>query len=352
VKQILLALAALALACSCASPGPKKVSVVQAIKEDAEIRKQIEETIIKDITVEKDGRKFKKYTVKKGDTLWIIAGSEAGKGFLWKYIAEDNGIKAPYRVKPGSELLIDADLAAKALKNGEKLFTYRVLANKAFAVGEKFVFAIKYFGITAGFATLEVRGIEKVNGRETYLLAATARTAPFFEGMYKVKDLITSNMDIRGLFSWKYSKNLAEGNYRNNSYMEFNHEEGTAKKKDGHKCPIPVFVQDVLSEFYYYRAVFTGKEDKIVIDTASDECKSYQVVVTKIGEEKISVDAGEFETWHCRPFLKFEGIFRQKGDVDIWFSKDDIKIPVLLKSKILIGTIDAVLLEATVVKAE
>jgi hypothetical protein len=352
VKRILLTLIALIFICSCASPGPKKVSVVQAIKEDTENRKQVEETIKKDATVEKDGRQFRRYTVQKGDTLWIIAKTEVNKGVLWKYIAEDNGIKAPYNVRPGRELLIGTDLAAKALKKGEKLFTYRVISNKAFAAGEKFVFAIKYFGITAGFATLEVRGIEKVNGRETYLLAATARTAPFFEGMYRVKDIITSNMDIRGLFSWKYSKNLAEGNYRNNSYMEFNHEEGSAKKKDGQKCAIPAYVQDVLSEFYYYRAAFTGKEDKIVIDTASDECKSYQVVVTKIGEEKISVDAGEFETWHCRPFLKFEGIFRQKGDVDIWFSKDENKIPVLLKSKIIIGTIDAVLLEATVVKAE
>ena len=123
-------------------------------------------------------------------------------------------------------------------------------------------------------------------------------------------------------------------------------------KKDKTKCAIPAFVQDVLSEFYFYRAVFTGKEDKIVIDTASDECKSYEVVVTKIGEEHITVDAGEFDTWHARPFLKFEGIFRQKGDVDIWFSKDANKIPVLLKSKIIIGTIDAVLQEATVVKAQ
>ena len=67
---------------------------------------------------------------------------------------------------------------------------------------------------------------------------------------------------------------------------------------------------------------------------------------------KSQQDAGDFDCYHVRPFLKYEGIFRQKGDVDIWLTKDDNKMPVLVKSKIVIGTIDAVLQEATVVKAE
>lgn len=352
MKKILPVIFIAAFICSCAAPGPKKVSVLQAVTEDADIKQQVDESIKSEEIVEKDNRKFKRYIIKAGDSFWKIAKSQTGSGILWKQIAADNGMKENSALKAGKVLLIGMDLNAEANKKNEKPFAYRTVKNKAFGVGEKFVFAIRYFGITAGTATLEVRGIETVNGRETYLLAATARTAPFFEGMYRVRDLITSNMDIRGLFSHKYAKKLEEGTYRNDSYMEFDHSQELATKKDKKTCKIPAFVQDVLSQFYYYRAVFTGNEQQIIIDTASDECKSYEVVVTKIGEEKITVDAGEFETWHCRPFLKFEGIFRQKGDVDIWFSKDENKIPVLLKSKIIIGTIDAILMEATVVKAE
>jgi hypothetical protein len=352
VKKTILLLSMCVFIVSCASPGPKKVSIVQAAEQDAQIKQQVDETIKSEEVVEKDGRKFRRYKIEAGDSLWKIAKRAAGSGSVWKHIADDNAIKEPYGLRPGRELLVGNDLNGKVYRKDEKKFEYRSLKNKAFGVGEKFVFAIRYFGITAGTATLEVRGIETVNGRETYLLAATAKTAPFFEGMYRVRDLITSNMDIRGLFSHKYAKKLEEGTYRNDSYMEFDHALGIATKKDKSTCTIPAFVQDVLSEFYYYRAVFTGAEKEIIIDTASDECKSYEVVVTKIGEEKVTVDAGEFDTWHCRPFLKFEGIFRQKGDVDIWFTKDENKIPVLLKSKIIIGTVDAILLEATVVKPE
>jgi hypothetical protein len=51
-----------------------------------------------------------------------------------------------------------------------------------------------------------------------------------------------------------------------------------------------------------------------------------------------------------QPFLKYEGIFRQQGDVWIWLTDDEYLMPVLVKSKIAIGTIDAVLQSATVVR--
>jgi hypothetical protein len=326
--------------------------MIQAVKQDTQIREEVEEIIKSGEIFEKDSRKFKKYSVKQGDTLWNISKAQFQSGIYWKKIAEDNGIKEPFFVRPGMELLIGQDIDHVAAGKGEKPFEYRVVSNRAFGVGEKLTFSVKYFGIVAGFATLEVRDIETINGRKTYLIAATAKTAPFFEGMYRVRDLITSNMDILGMFSWKYSKKLEEGKYRNDSYMEFDHKAGLAKKKDGKECAVPAFVQDVLSEFYYYRVLFTGKEKELFIDTASDECKSERVAIQTIGEERIKVDAGEFDTWHVRPFLKYEGVFRQKGDVDIWLTKDENKVPVMVKSRILIGTIDVELQEAVVVKAE
>jgi hypothetical protein len=353
MKKPLLFLFSALFFVSCATMGGRKnVVLINAGDQEARVRQQVDAMVEKEGVVVKDKKEFKRYEIKPGDSLWKIAKKEAGKGYVWKNIAEDNGLKEPYRLKPGSEILIAVVLAGAAGPAWTKGFEYRAVKNKAFGVGEKLVFAIKYFGITVGYGVLEIKGIDTINGRKVYVIDATARTAPFFETFYRVKDIITSYMDMMGIFSWKYSKHLEEGGYRNDNYMEFKHKEKYAVKKDGTKCAVPSFVQDVLSELYYYRAVFTGKEEEMYIDTASDECKSYQIVVKKIGEEKASTDAGDFDCYHVRPFLKYEGIFRQKGDVDIWMTKDENKIPVLVKSKIVIGTIDAVLQEATVVKAE
>ncbi len=352
MKKTLLPVFAVLFLCSCAT-GPKKVAVISAVKQEAQMRQEADEIFKKEGLVEKDGREFRRYEIQPGDSLWKIARSQCGRGALYKRIIQDNALTEQTVLKPGKVILIALDLEKTgADSGGDKAFEYRTIPNKAFGVGEKLVYAVRYFGITAGFGILEVKGIETVNGRKCYVIEATARTAPFFETFYRVKDIITSYMDIMGMFSWKYSKHLEEGGYRNDSHMDFFHKEKYAKKKDGTKCSVPSFVQDVLSELYYYRTTFTGREDEMFIDTASDECKSYQIVVKKIGEEKVSVDAGRFDCYHVRPFLKYEGIFRQKGDVDIWMTKDGNKMPVLVKSKIVIGTIDAVLMEATVVKAE
>ena len=333
----------------CASSG-KKVSMVKVTTEEKIIKEDIEKITIKKEKVIINQKEYIKYIVQKGDSLWRIAKEQAGNPILWNQIAEQNNIKEPYILRTGQTILL-----AESYNGGDtrkKVFKYRIMKNNSFGVGEKLVFAIKYFGITAGFGILEVKNFVEINNRKAYLLEATAKTSPFFENFYRVLDVISSYMDVYGLFSWKYSKNLEEGSYRNNSFMEFDHENGYAKKKEGDKCQIPAFVQDVLSEFYYYRALFTGKEDELYIDVASDECKVYQIVVKKIGEEKVTVDAGEFDCYVIRPFLKYEGIFRQKGDVDIWLTKDKYKMPVLVKSKIIIGTIDAVLQEATIVEPE
>lgn len=295
----------------------------------------------------------KEYKVKKGDSLWKIARGFYGRGIGWGGIAQLNGIKAPYIIRPGRLLMIPEftvvekkDVPSTEVK---KPFEYRVIPNKAWAVGEKLVFAVRYFNITAGFGTLEVKALEEFNGRPVYHLEITARTAPFFETFYRVNDVISSWMDAYGLFSWKYSKRLEEGNYRNYTDIVFDHENEIAIKNNGERCKITRFCQDIVSEFYYFRAVYRGEEE-FFIDVASDECKIYNVKVKKIGYERVKTDAGVFDCVVVQPMLAYEGIFRQQGEIFIWLTNDQYLMPVMVKSKIFIGSIDAVLIDARVVR--
>ena len=47
--------------------------------------------------------------------------------------------------------------------------------------------------------------------------------------------------------------------------------------------------------------------------------------------------------------MQFESIFKQAGDVTVWVSDDKWHLPVLMKSAVAIGSINAVLTEATLV---
>ena len=50
----------------------------------------------------------KAYTVKKGDTLMVIAKKTTGNSANWKKIASANGIKAPSKISIGQKLVISA----------------------------------------------------------------------------------------------------------------------------------------------------------------------------------------------------------------------------------------------------
>jgi hypothetical protein len=342
------AILAMALFLSSCASLVKKVSVVEVAVDEAKMRQAAA-----GVASEQSGPRDI-YVVKAGDTLSGIAVYMYGSYSAWRRIASDNNLKPPYILRAGGKLKVTdecKDMEQAPVKAEDGPFQYRVVPNTAFGVGEKLTFSVKYFGVTAGKATLEVKGLEDINGRKAYHIEATARTAPFFETFYRVKDVITSYMDVMGIFSWKYTKHLEEGGYRNDTAMIFEQEKGFAQRNKDQKCGIPPFVQDVLSEFYYYRSVFKG-EDETRIDVASDECKTYQIVVKKLRKEKVTIDAGQFNCVVVQPFLKYEGIFRQKGNVWIWLTDDGNLTPVLIKSEIAIGTIDVELQEATVVKAQ
>jgi hypothetical protein len=62
-------------------------------------------------------------------------------------------------------------------------------------------------------------------------------------------------------------------------------------------------------------------------------------------KEKVRVPAGEYDTLVVKPILQSEGIFPKTGEITIWATDDDRKLPVLMKSKARIGYFKAVLAE-------
>jgi nucleoid-associated protein YgaU len=58
------------------------------------------------ITLPKLEEKVVEYTVTKGDSLWKIAASQCGNGFLWTKIASDNTVINPRIIEPGLKLTV------------------------------------------------------------------------------------------------------------------------------------------------------------------------------------------------------------------------------------------------------
>lgn len=215
---------------------------------------------------------------------------------------------------------------------------YKKVNNQAFRVGEVLLFEIAYGVIKAGTAVMAIPDTQWVNGRPCYRIITMAKSNDVFDVFYKVRDKIQSLVDMEGLFTWKFEKHLREGRYRADRveiYDQDNHLVYTHKDT----IRVPPFIQDILASFYYTRTVPLTVGDHFEISNFGDG-KVYPLKVLVLRKEEIKVPAGKFKCIVVEPVLQGEGLFKQEGRLQIWLTDDNRRIPVLLKSKIVVGSID------------
>ncbi len=219
----------------------------------------------------------------------------------------------------------------------------RKVENNAFGVGEKLRFAIKWGIITAGYATLEVRGIIDLGDYKAYEIVSQARSNSFFDIFYKVRDTVKSYIDKDGIYSWRFEKHLREGKYHHDSVIIYDQEKHFADF-NGKVLEIPEYVHDILSAFYYIRTqeLIVGQEFRMPVNAGD---KNYELIVKVLEKTRIKVPKGKFDVILVEPLVKYDGIFQHKGRLLIWLTDDERKIPVLMRSKIAVGSIDAELID-------
>ncbi len=105
---------------------------------------------------------------------------------------------------------------------------------------------------------------------------------------------------------------------------------------------VPSFILDPLSSFYFLRTQ-NLEVGKSLYVTIFDSKKVWNVEVQVLRKEKVEVPAGEFHTIVVKPLMQSEGIFYRKGEIHIWLTDDERRIPVMLKTKIKIGSVNAML---------
>lgn len=215
----------------------------------------------------------------------------------------------------------------------------RYIDNIAFGLGEKLTFDINYGFINAGTATMEIADLIDYNGRPCYQIVSTALSNKFFSSFYRVEDRIETIVDAEGIFSWRFNKRLSEGNYRAHRSYGFDQQNHKVfYEKD--TIDIAPYVQDALSILYYVRTQDLVIGRSIFIENFTDG-KKYPLEVKVCRKESIKVAAGKFDCIVVEPLLLTSGIFKHEGKLTVWLTDDRLKLPVLMKSRVLVGSIAA-----------
>ena len=69
--------------------------------------------------------------------------------------------------------------------------------------------------------------------------------------------------------------------------------------------------------------------------------KQYHLEAKVLERETVNVEAGSFDCYVVEPITQSVGLFQHEGQLKVWLTADRLRMPVLMKSKILVGSISA-----------
>ncbi|MEO8168809.1 MAG: DUF3108 domain-containing protein, partial [bacterium] len=199
---------------------------------------------------------------------------------------------------------------------------------------------------TAGQAVMAVPRSEMIAGRNTYRIEFTVNSLPSFDWIFEVRDRYLTFIDMEAIAPLRFEQHIREGTYKLDFVADFDQVNHIAKTAAG-DYPIPEYVHDIMSAFYYARMLDYSNMQPGQFVTLFNFYKdtSHELRVKFLGKQELEVEAGTFQTIVVEPLVKEGGLFKAEGRIVIWLTDDERKIPIRVNTKVVIGSIDVELRE-------
>ncbi len=216
------------------------------------------------------------------------------------------------------------------------LFLSHAIANFPFKLGERFDYTAQFNFIPAGETSLEFVSIDTLGRYPAFHMVYLASTGKYADRLFKIRDRVDMWLDENELFTHRLSKRIHEGNYKKeiDTKLDYENNIGITNKDTVH---ISKKVRDPYSLFYYLRTIPLPIGDVFPFSTfESNETTDFKLKVT--GKETIKTEAGNYSCLVVKPYRDGETLLKNKGDMQIWFSDDENRIPVQVEVKLKFGT--------------
>lgn len=215
---------------------------------------------------------------------------------------------------------------------------------RPFQVGEQLTFDISWLNITAGTAVMAVSGAGMDGGQPLVKLVTTAQSRPVITKFFPVDNRVESLLDLATLFPEHLLFKRREGKKKEDIEYTFQQKEGKVTVIKGGTTEIldmPPGTQDVISCLYYARSALSLQPGASLTMNVYHDKKNRKLEVQVEEIETISGSWGKVETARVLVVMPFQGLFLNQGNIRVWFTNDERRIPVRMKAKVVIGSIVA-----------
>jgi hypothetical protein len=179
----------------------------------------------------------------------------------------------------------------------------------------------------------------------------TARTNTFADFFFRVRDRIDAYTDLEVTRSVLYKAKQYEGKYKSDIVINFDWEKKEAQYSnfDEKEEPIPISDGsfDPLAAFFYVRTADLREHSQIT-RPVTDGKRNITGILHVRKKESLKVPAGKYEAYMIQPEIEgVGGIFKKSKDakISLWLTADERRIPVKIKSKVIVGSFVGELVE-------
>jgi len=233
-------------------------------------------------------------------------------------------------------------------KNTEK--TYGIIEPELLAIGYSGKEILEYDvfwsgGIKIGQLRLQIEKLEDVNNSFT-IKALISTEGGVINLIYPVRDTHTTYVHGENKLPYRYEVWQKEGfSYEAHRITEYDQKKGEIRlwkndQPDG-KFKVDGEINNEFSSFFNSRLMDHRVGNHFIVPTFADK-KRVEVVVNVVEKKRLEKTViGTVDTVKVMPVMTFRGLYDKKGDTVIWYTADECRVPVLITSKIAIGSLTA-----------
>lgn len=211
----------------------------------------------------------------------------------------------------------------------------------SFLSGETLDYELKWLRITGGSARMTIGPL----GEDRVRITSVGKSSPGFSRIFRVRDEIETIVSKEDFSTLRYSKRLDEQGDKIEEVTTVEDGVATRKRKKIKKVDVPRPVFDPISLIYHLRTLdlSAGKTHDF---TVIADGKVYTVHAIVVRREVLTTPAGRFNTVVIEPKMSAAGVEREER-LWIWYSDDERKLPVRIRTEVNFGAITATLRSVT-----
>lgn len=223
-----------------------------------------------------------------------------------------------------------------------------------FDPGERLRFVVTYLGVSGGAAEIILQPPVKRGDSWAHRVTGEVKSARWYRWIMQIHDSIEGLMTQGPEFvPSRFYINQQESSFRQTKLLEFDSAKSSinqlTKRKDREESkasfPFVAGSKDALGALYYLRCRLAGSTPpptQLDIPIFTSE-KTWTGKASYLGSDSKKLGGKTYETDVYRLITTFGGLMEQRGDIRMWFTRDERRIPLYIEASVRFGYIKVTL---------